>query len=704
MVTVSKEAAGSQLRWGNLATFSSVGLLGIVGLALVAPTIAVGLIGLVVFLVALVYGLSKVVLKVPALRIAVLRLMLQHVNKISDTSDIYRFYLGIIGVLGGKKPRLYSLQPALPHLPVPPLEETCEKYLKTIQPLLTEAEFEKSVAAVEEFKMGVGKTLQEQLVKRAADPKIENWLEEWWESFIYLRGRDPLPVFSNWYGTDRINSPEQDQAVRGSKVISEILVFKKMCETEELEPIRLAGTVPFCMWQYTRIFATTRIPGEAQDQLITKPLGGVRHIIVFRKGQIWKLTVVGPDGRIQGREVLRKHLAEIISHDNDAGDKQLPIGVLTAQKRPNWHEARQQLIEEGNAAALEVVESALFVVALDDEALPTLEEEALTSCYRNATNRWYDKSFQMIIFKNGRLGVNVEHTWADAPVMVHMFDFIFGIEDAAEPESPQVYVSEPISTPELLKWKSSSKIEQAIEEAKLAAHALEHNSIELKVLVFEAYGKGFIKQLKVSPDGFVQMAIQLAYYKLYDKLVLTYESSHTRQFLHGRTETVRSASMAALEFVKAMQDRLVPAKEKLRLLRAAIEGHVAYMKECMAGKGVDRHLLGLYIQSKLLGMPTPSLFADKGWQQEFILATSQTPGLRTTGGGFAPMTPQGYGVSYLVAEERLTFHITCVRANPDTSSERFFESLKDSLNQMRSISVVTSEMRRSLSQGELPQA
>jgi len=64
----------------------------------------------------------------------------------------------------------------------------------------------------------------------------------------------------------------------------------------------------------------------------------------------------------------------------------------------------------------------------------------------------------------------------------------------------------------------------------------------------------------------------------------------------------------------------------------------------------------------------------------------------------------GYGISYLVAEDRLTFHITNYTSCPDTSVERFAEALGEALNQMRAISIVTSEMRRSLSQGELPQA
>ena len=50
------------------------------------------------------------------------------------------------------------------------------------------------------------------------------------------------------------------------------------------------------------------------------------------------------------------------------------------------------------------------------------------------------------------------------------------------------------------------------------------------------------KELKLSGDGLMQMAMQLAHYKLHGNMVSTYESANHAAFKHGRTETIRSAS------------------------------------------------------------------------------------------------------------------------------------------------------------------
>lgn len=78
--------------------------------------------------------------------------------------------------------------------------------------------------------------------------------------------------------------------------------------------------------------------------------------------------------------------------------------------------------------------------------------------------------------------------------------------------------------------------------------------LDFYVYRYTNYGKEFIKTCNCSPDAYLQMALQLAYYKLYGHLVATYESAGTRRFLLGRVDCIRSATMEALQWVQSMAD------------------------------------------------------------------------------------------------------------------------------------------------------
>ena len=73
----------------------------------------------------------------------------------------------------------------------------------------------------------------------------------------------------------------------------------------------------------------------------------------------------------------------------------------------------------------------------------------------------------------------------------------------------------------------------------------------------DAYGKGLMKANSISPDAYIQMALQLAYYRDAGKFNLTYEASMTRLFREGRTETVRPCTIESSKWVKAMEDETI---------------------------------------------------------------------------------------------------------------------------------------------------
>ena len=65
--------------------------------------------------------------------------------------------------------RTFARQDELPKLPVPPLEETCKRYLKALEGLQDSKDHEETKKAVQDFLEGDGPRVQEKLKEWAAD-------------------------------------------------------------------------------------------------------------------------------------------------------------------------------------------------------------------------------------------------------------------------------------------------------------------------------------------------------------------------------------------------------------------------------------------------------------------------------------------------------------------------------------------------------
>jgi carnitine O-acetyltransferase len=78
-----------------------------------------------------------------------------------------------------------------------------------------------------------------------------------------------------------------------------------------------------------------------------------------------------------------------------------------------------------NKKSFDVMETALFNVALDDYFLPTemVYNARNTFHAMNGHNRWYDKSLTIIGMPDGRMGMNGEHSPCDALVPAFLFDY-----------------------------------------------------------------------------------------------------------------------------------------------------------------------------------------------------------------------------------------------------------------------------------------
>lgn len=680
-----------QFRWGTTSTGVTALLVSLLILSFVYPEATQRvLLGLFSFIGALAVVLYAV-FAVPPARYSLLKALLKWRGwAYNPTSPLSRFYLGVIGVLGGSKPTLWELEPTLPNLPVPDLAHTCRLYLASVEPLLTADEFAQTKRVVAEFQAagGVGEQLQALLLQRARSER--NWLIQWWEEFVYLRSRMPIAIFSNWYGLDRVEAIVQTPVARAANVVNRALLFHQMIDSRRLEPNRVQGTIPLSMFTYSRMFGTVRVPGVAQDQLVVH---NSHHIVVISREQFFKVAVYDKKGKLLSVSDIQTQLQRCVDESAQRDPAAQPnVAALTSQNRDTWAKQRDDLIamDETNAHALQAIETALFVLVFDDLAPATVEEMARIAAHRHGKALWFDKNFNMIISANARCMSNVDHTWADAPVMVHMYDFVFSGESSVDHYVKQQFENPALPRPERLEWQLTDEFRAQIDVAQQHLIGLTHAG-QINVLKFQHYGKGLVKRANMSPDAYVQAALQLAWHRLTGKCALTYESGGTVRFAYGRTETVRSLSADTKRFCELMADANASVKDRYDALRASVKQCTRYMRKATNGDGVDRHLLGLKILALGAGMPLPAIFTDKAYQLPFQLSTSQTTAYASLGGGFFPICggptgEPGVGASYVVNEERLWFHITAY-AGQSITADAYAESLNKALLDMRDLTL-----------------
>ncbi|KAK7122163.1 hypothetical protein R3I94_019318 [Phoxinus phoxinus] len=250
--------------------------------------------------------------------------------------------------------------------------------------------------------------------------------------------------------------------------------------------------------------------------------------------------------------------------------------------------------------------------------------------------------------------------------------------------------------PRRLVWKCSARIQSALASAADHLQRLARN-LDMKVFTFTAHGKEWIKQQKMSPDAYTQLALQLAFYRSHRRPVSTYESASLRRFRQGRVDNIRSATPEALAFAKAMTNGRTSTQdtEKMEKLRAAVEAQTKITALAVAGMGTDNHLLGLRETAKEMKMEMPDIFADETYHisNHFILSTSQVPTTEEMFCCYGPVVADGYGVCYNPQADRTLFCVSSFSESTDTCSGLFVRELDAGLKDMMQLCMKHSDCR-----------
>mmetsp|Transcript_7017 Transcript_7017/g.11043 ORF Transcript_7017/g.11043 Transcript_7017/m.11043 type:complete len:627 (-) Transcript_7017:96-1976(-) len=567
---------------------------------------------------------------------------------------------------------MWKHQASLPALPVPELQQTLMKYLRSAKPLLTQAEFEETTKCVLQFALGSeGGRLQDELIKRAAEKKGSSWLIDWWNHIAYLSDRGPVVFFVSYYFGFKLfpqidtrikngisaSGPEL-QCAAGAVVIKYALEFQEMVESGTL-PADLVGKTPQCMATYPLLFNACRIPTFPSDVVATYNGTENRHVVVMRRGRFFVVETHHEGVPLQQSDWERQ-LGLVIAAADSAGDEPNPIGALTALGRDEWGKARAHLFADspGNVALLEAIQSAALMINLDHVGGSDEVERSRQYWHGDCRNRFYDKTLQFQVLPSGHVGFLGEHAMADGAPTLRLCRYINS--QASKPaKSSEAAISGEVKPPKVLSFVVGELVQQSIQEAQKFFTRIVQDHVTARLTV-DGMGRDGIKGLKVGPDAFCQLAMQLAFYRIHSKLAPIYEACSTRRFLHGRTETIRSCTVEGAAFFRTMQDPGASAEDRHSALLEAATQHQKVAADCAGAMGVDRHLLGLRLLVKDQAA-MPSIFKDPAYAKtcRWQLSTSNLSVDELESWGFGEVVPEGYGIGYSIQKDRAQFMINC---------------------------------------------
>ena len=571
-----------------------------------------------------------------------------------------------------------------PKLPVPSLSATLDRFLAALKPLLSPTEFAETVRITELFSEKEGPYLQDKLSQLSEE--TDNWAGFVSVYCRYLSNRTSL-LLTNGIGT--VLQSIQLGTMGSTLHMLSFYICSNVFMSVQIRNKKLRQDIfdnePLCMEQYNNLYGVSRVPGLEVDTYCRSP--DSRHIIVIHSGYIYKVPVYSTErNEIVSIQEMYNLLSQVMSYQHDTSSYwDRNIGVLTALSRDQWYTAREHLmVSHTNRESLGVTEGCLFGICLDDYELGHLSTAkklnlGLFGDLKNPFfNRWYGLCLQSMVSKDGFLSVISEHSLIDGTLAT-----VLGYSDSLDTNQNSKLNNSP--RVELLKWDISPFIQSQIEKARILVDTI-CKEYDTYTFEYKEYGKEFVKNLGIYFQGYIQLALQLAYYKSYHGLAPSYQPVSLRKFRGGRLEHPHIVTEESKLFVETMGTECSD-KEKYKLMKIAMDRHKEILSDASQGQAYCKHMLGLKMIADREGVNV-ELFQNESFKifTNHNLATSLV--YRTTPTLSAHPIPSriGHFVVFKVEDASINFSITTLpHSEQKLNSQEFGASIYASMNEIQQL-------------------
>ena len=533
-------------------------------------------------------------------------------------------------------------------LPVPPLEQTLERYLETVEPLLDAAEFERTREAVARFASGVGPRCQRDLEEfaKAEHEAGRNWMSEAWLE-AYLGGRDNLTLLSNvafelaWNG----GLTGVDLA---ADVVHRFVAVHLDYLRGDIEPDVGARGDELCMRQWRYLAGGVRDPKPGLDVFVPGPESPAdREVIVLCANSGYAVRVSDHEGRVLPRAAIDRELRSVVLDAPHSDPPFTSPAYLDGEKAAEYFAAG--LRDPANAGTYERLQNALFVVNLTSQAASLVTHMERTAFAAGQAWPFKPVTLQVSLADDRFVGLHIEHSTMDGATVQSIVGRAQAVtgDEAPLPASE----SETVPEPERLTWnhtdESTQRLTASIERYEQAAGGHRFRVVEVHT--------GPLPEVpfRVSVDALFQLTMLYAQLRTHGRVRSTYESVDMREYQAGRTECLRPNTPAAVAFATA----LVTGDATVDQLRAALDAHREQVKAAKSGQAIDRHLFGLKVMADRDGLEAP-IFEDEGYARlvtDFLSTTSLGERTRIVRAAFAPTNPGCLGIYYCAVEDGFEF-------------------------------------------------
>ncbi|KEG09669.1 putative carnitine O-palmitoyltransferase [Trypanosoma grayi] len=435
---------------------------------------------------------------------------------------------------------------------------------------------------------------------------------------MYLGNRDPLPF--GWNYMLHLEGPSLERSCRELNVSPQALraaiigaasfhvrrlVNQPLFFTPEAQkhlPKSFRVDLTLCRDQFTRLFRTVRIPHEGMDGL---RWSCTENVLLLSKGHLyilrWLRFNVPEDMEGLGPCWLEEVIANarlidaVISETSSLAAKEDSPLVLASGCRRNWARVFDELWNEPTSkVALADITSCSFALALDSEVDIRLGLHG----GKHPENRYPDMNVVYTVNPAGDACCNMEHSWGDGSSMtvVSSSIYYYAASLCKEHITPQkleeMRVLDHVAHVKAVSFGPlSSSALHAIAEAR-RVHLQQVDQVDMTERCIRAFGTNEIKKhCRVSPDSFMHAAFHLAQRRLFGDQRSTYCALLMKKYHHGRTETLRTvtlATQALADAVQSLPNTHTFSPKVAEALQNVSKEHRRRILSCREGQGFHR--------------------------------------------------------------------------------------------------------------------